>query len=634
MSRKKTLIAAALLLLFTPLIVAQLTVPIAVVGSEDIGAQINAAFAACSYTCVVSIPAGNYSYRTTINMTKPGQSLVGAGSYATILNYSGSGDGIFWQMSSFNSTKAGALRGLSVIGTSSATNCIHSGSLQGSTWDDVTVSGCTGTTAYSGAGSNGILLENVCQGGTGSSCTGGVRAFTERTYMHNVHIGYSGQSTWVPGNTNGLHLLVNGGTYSFGYSEFDVWLNVEGSQIGLLVDTSAQLYHSDVALKGNMQTGPGSFLTVAGQLTHSTLNIMAEASYAPQPDAIHVTSTGVVYAQGNAQIFATTTAGGTALPLIDAGGSYAVEPWVALDFPATMNSDLFSTQQIAMPMIETGSQYITADGTIVVAQPHGTAAVAGDLNGRLVLSWPSNTNRSAMMIIDVACAQYESVAGCSFNVPVNYAYTGQAVFTSPTIKLNGGSPSVPQIQVTIGNRNGVSQSVIATWYGSAGASTNAGGPTLFPGTSPGTTAIPLVGLTSDGAGNLTTGQQMIVGSIKTAGTAPSCTFTSGGGTSPSCSLDTGSTNAAGTIIVSTGAGSPSGTGTITLTFNSSPFGTNKPVCMYQASDAGTGIWNGLAVMKDKTPSTSSDLFTWTNGTTPVTLSASTAYRISYHCWAK
>jgi hypothetical protein len=127
---------------------------------------------------------------------------------------------------------------------------------------------------------------------------------------------------------------------------------------------------------------------------------------------------------------------------------------------------------------------------------------------------------------------------------------------------------------------------------------------------------------------------MIVGSIKTAGTAPSCTFTSGGGTSPSCSLDTGSTNAAGTIIVSTGAGSPSGTGTITLTFNSSPFGTNKPVCMYQASDAGTGIWNGLAVMKDKTPSTSSDLFTWTNGTTPVTLSASTAYRISYHCWAK
>jgi len=188
--------------------------------------------------------------------------------------------------------------------------------------------------------------------------------------------------------------------------------------------------------------------------------------------------------------------------------------------------------------------------------------------------------------------------------------------------------------VTIVNRNGVSQNVIATWYGSAGAATNAGGPVLFPRTALGRTAVPLVGLTSDGAGNLTTGQQMTVGSIKTAGAAPTCTFTSGGGTFPSCSVDTGSTNAAGTIIASTGTGSPSGTGTITLTFNSPPFGTNKPVCQYQASDAGAGVWNGLAVMKDNSPSPSSDLFTWTNGTTPTTVSASTAYWISYQCWAR
>lgn len=125
----------------------------------------------------------------------------------------------------------------------------------------------------------------------------------------------------------------------------------------------------------------------------------------------------------------------------------------------------------------------------------------------------------------------------------------------------------------------------------------------------------------------------VIPRVKVSGTAPTCSFTSGGGSTPSCTVDTGSTESAGTIIATTGTGSPAGTGTITLTF-SSTFGTNKPVCQYQASDAGAAAWNNLAVMKDKTPSTSSDLFTWTNGTTPTALTPSTAYWISYQCWGK
>jgi len=595
---------------------AQITVPISSAGS-DIGAQINAAFAACRYNCVVAVPPGNYSYSTTIQMTKPSQSLIGAGSLLTILNYTGSGDGIKWQMNPFTVDKVGTLQGLSVVGTSSAANCIHSGSVIGSTWEDVTVSGCTGTSA------NGILLENALIERT--------RAWTERTSMHNVHVGYTNQAG-IPGNTNGLVFSVNGGTHSFGYNDLEVWFNVESNQIGVLVGASAQLYHSTINFKGNMDAAPASFLTVNGDLLQSTLSLFAEVNSGAYPDAIHVTSTGLVNAQGTAQIWYGSGPGGIAAPRVDAGGFYVVEPWVSLDYPGTSSI----LKPIQRPMIETGYQSISTDGTIVVAQAAGSSSLnaAGDLQGRLVLSWPNNANRMATMIIDVACAQYESVVGCSFNVPVNYAYAGQAVFTNPTIKLTGGRPSVPQIQVTIGNRNGVSQNVIATWYGSAGAATNAGGPVLFPRTALGRTAVPLVGLTSDGAGNLTTAQQMIVGSIKTAGTAPTCNFTSGGGTSPSCSLDAGSTNSAGTIIAGTGTGSPAGTGTITLTFNPAPFGTNKPVCQYQASDAGMGSWNGLAVMKDKNPSPSSDLFTWINGSTPTSLSASTAYWISYHCWAK
>ncbi|HEY1660291.1 MAG TPA: hypothetical protein VGG14_18200 [Candidatus Sulfotelmatobacter sp.] len=575
---------------------------------SDLGAWINAAFTACGLNCTVAIPPGNYSYDTTISMSTPSQSLVGAGSLSTVLHYRGSGDGILWQMKPFTVQKAGALRGLSIVGTSAAKNCVHSGSLQGSTWEDVTVSGCTGK------GSTGILLENAR--------IGRARAWTERTYMHNVHLGYTSEGG-IPGNTNGLVFRVNGGTFSFGYSDFDVWFNVESNQIGTLVDTSAQLYHSNISLKGNMDRGPASMLTVRGDLFESTLNMFAETNLGSSPDAIHVTSKGHVNVQGNAQVWYGPGAGGLAVPLVDPGGFYVVEPWVAFDYPA-VSSALSPYQR---PMMETGYRSINSDGVIVVAQPQ-----SGDLGGRLILTWGAKNDRSATMIMDVACSEHESVV-CSLNVPVDYAYQGQSVFTNPTIKLTSGSSKVPQIQVTIRNRNGVSQNVTASWFGSTGNTDGGGGPMLFPATPLGTTSVRLVGLTSDGAGNLTVGQA-IVGSIKTAGAAPTCSFTSGGGKSPVCSLDSGSTNAAGTIIARTGTGSPSGTGTITLSFNSSPFGTNKPVCQYQASDGGAGAWNGWVMMKDKTSSPLSDLFTWTNGTTPTALSPGTAYWINYQCWAK
>jgi hypothetical protein len=147
------------------------------------------------------------------------------------------------------------------------------------------------------------------------------------------------------------------------------------------------------------------------------------------------------------------------------------------------------------------------------------------------------------------------------------------------------------------------------------------------------TSAPVVSTATDtgaGAGvfELTNGRLMF------AGSAPTCTFASGGGTTPSCTVDTGSTDSNGIIIATTGSGSPAGTGTITLTF-SQTFGTNKPVCEYQMSDNG-GTWAAYPVAKDETPSTSGDLFEWKNfnGTTATSLSTATAYWINYHCHAK
>jgi hypothetical protein len=336
--------------------------------------------------------------------------------------------------------------------------------VQNSTWDDLVVSGATGQ------GANGILLENAAQHG--------FRCWTERTYMRNVQIGASGV-----GNTIGLHLLVNGGTKSFAYSDLEVQFNVMANQIGMLVDTTAWVYHSIVNLKGNIDSAPASFLTVRGLMNQGYLTLLAEAQ-GIVPNAIHVSSTGNVNASGNAAVLSTSygATGGMVPPRIELGGFYAVQPWLALDFPGA------NTTTTQRPMIQTGSRAIKSDGTIVVAQ-------SNDLQGRLILSWPANGNRMALMILDIACAQ--SDGACSFSIPVNYSYGEEAVFSNPTVKLTSDSPRIPQLQVTIGNRNGVAQSVMASWYGSAGES-----PTLFPSDALGGTAVTLYGLAFDAVGNL------------------------------------------------------------------------------------------------------------------------------------
>ena len=116
--------------------------------------------------------------------------------------------------------------------------------------------------------------------------------------------------------------------------------------------------------------------------------------------------------------------------------------------------------------------------------------------------------------------------------------------------------------------------------------------------------------------------------------APSCGSVTGSGSGATCTVDTGSSNDRGIIILTTGTGSPTGAGTATLTFSLSRYGADNPACQYSANNGGAGKWNGLAVMQDTTPSNTTDVFAWTNGTTPTALSASTAYWITYQCQPK
>ena len=97
---------------------------------NDLGEKINSVFAAGNGCAQVHIPAGTYSYSTTIRMTKACQSLFGAGSALTTLEYKGNSDAILWQMQPYTIQKAGTLKGFTLKGPGTAGgNGIHSGTI-------------------------------------------------------------------------------------------------------------------------------------------------------------------------------------------------------------------------------------------------------------------------------------------------------------------------------------------------------------------------------------------------------------------------------------------------------------------------------------------------------------------------
>src|SRR5574341_642936 len=141
--------------------------------------------------------------------------------------------------------------------------------------------------------------------------------------------------------------------------------------------------------------------------------------------------------------------------------------------------------------------------------------------------------------------------------------------------------------------------------------------------SPGTNACIYQNQTLSG----TTAVQRVVVS---GATAPTRAFTSGGGTSPSCALGPGSSDSAGTVVLTTGTGAPGNTGTATLTF-SAALGVNAPVCIFMPYN-GASAWNARAATKGNTITTASAVFSWDNNA--VALSVSTTYGVVYHCIGK
>jgi len=176
-------------------------------------------------------------------MRFPTQSLIGAGSALTVLNFTGSGDAILWQMNPYAVTQAGKISGISIHGTPKGTSGIHSGSIVGASFEDIHIDGFT-------AGSASCLwLDNVNHG------------WMERTVMSRVELGVTGTG----GCTKNMKMTTTGGTDSFGYNRWtDLKLNVNGGQTGVSSESRLFFYHSQLSITCNASAVTSVCISLTG----------------------------------------------------------------------------------------------------------------------------------------------------------------------------------------------------------------------------------------------------------------------------------------------------------------------------------------------------------------------------------
>lgn len=135
--------------------------PTAFPGS-DIGAQVNAAFASCAGKCKVAIPAGNYSYSTTIVLpvVTTGGATLECDSQSTMLQYTGSADAIL--ASGTGIAESGIIVrdcGFSGGGSTGSANGLHLRALAQASFENLRVIGFPGDGVLN-EGANTITFTN------------------------------------------------------------------------------------------------------------------------------------------------------------------------------------------------------------------------------------------------------------------------------------------------------------------------------------------------------------------------------------------------------------------------------------------------------------------------------------------
>jgi hypothetical protein len=115
---------------------------------------------------------------------------------------------------------------------------------------------------------------------------------------------------------------------------------------------------------------------------------------------------------------------------------------------------------------------------------------------------------------------------------------------------------------------------------------------------------------------------------------PTSTIPAGFCTTPSVALDTGSADAAGILNITTGSACAAATGSVTLTFSTSPdgaYGTNNPSCVFTPMDS-AGAWDTGVTWKLTAASNTAVTVALKNGATNFT--SSVLYKLAYICTGK
>lgn len=198
---------------------------------------------------VVYFPTGTYLVSNTLTVSQGAVYLVGDGSWATMIKFTGSGDLLRVGAYANQNTFMGGISGMTLDGESSIAPAtgLHAGDGAWYRIDDLAIQN------FSGTGSIGLHLDNSVW-------------YTEQLRC-DVHV-MSCQSAVV--------FDVTGTGYnSFARADVAVYLQSEAGQEGVVLQGGAAIYNGSLAIRGNMSSSKssmtmGASLVITGQTTASS----------------------------------------------------------------------------------------------------------------------------------------------------------------------------------------------------------------------------------------------------------------------------------------------------------------------------------------------------------------------------
>ena len=366
---------------------------------------------------VVYLPAGTFKVESTVTVTQAGVYFQGDGRWATIINYTGSGDCIrMYSTTSYQpgDTAGGGLLGLTIDGTSASAGAagFHIGDIYNLEFD-------CGVRSFQGTGSKGAWLDNNYY--FAEQMHG--RIWAEECTSHVVFDNSANTSSHATGSFDRLVL--------------DIYLDAKGKGNGVTLQNGAFFLGSRLGIYGNTDYGSTTYyvLTITGSnvangyslIQDSTLNIDVEcnATSGTQPATINfgtAGSNGIYRCTGNINF-----AGNN--PFANANnwdGSFQYEGPVLGDTKLARSSGL-GQQPYEQGAISSGQSVHTRYGSLVRATPSGAVTglimQIGSLSGVQVSQTLTVINDGTGTMTFAAPATSHVADGANDSIPAGTAAT-------------------------------------------------------------------------------------------------------------------------------------------------------------------------------------------------------------------